>query len=64
MWDLIVPVPDHCLSFYFILIASITRKVEHIKDLTSSQRLVLRSSPGTILSPCTQTYSHKIEMVH
>ena len=19
MWDLIVPVPDHCLSFYFVL---------------------------------------------
>ena len=26
MWDLIVSVPDHCLSFYFIIIYSKTLK--------------------------------------
>ena len=25
MWDLIVSVPDHCLSFYFVLSASKVR---------------------------------------
>ena len=26
MWDLIVSVPDHCLSFYFALYTSLTLK--------------------------------------
>ena len=27
MWDLIVSVPDHCLSFYFSLISIITKSL-------------------------------------
>ena len=46
MWDLIVSVPDHCLSFYFILItleaaemnAYRTRQVEYTNCLSENLR--------------------------
>ena len=28
MWDLIVSVPDHCLSFYFVEVCEVTGSVE------------------------------------
>ena len=38
MWDLIVSVPDHCLSFYLIvqtLLASIVMLNEHSQEVRS-----------------------------
>ena len=41
MWDLIVSVPDHCLSFYFsssdiILVYYINENPEHYSEVSSS----------------------------
>ena len=33
MWDLIVSVPDYCLSFYFRILESVTRQLCVIKVL-------------------------------
>ena len=44
MWDLIVSVPDHCLSFYFVLASS--RKL-----LTLTERSPFFSITGTVRSP-------------
>ena len=30
MWDLIVPVPDHCLSFYFEIICAYQDDVQQL----------------------------------
>ena len=37
MWDLIVSVPDHCLSFYFDLLSSFIQDSadKHIPSITS-----------------------------
>ena len=34
MWDLIVSVPDHCLSFYFLYIATKEGWTWHLSDFT------------------------------
>ena len=37
MWDLIVSVPDHCLSFYFINLIEWTFKVDLILQITKDR---------------------------
>ena len=48
MWDLIVSVPDHCLSFYF----GIFRKIEQVLHPLSYQRKYLRSDIKRENCPC------------
>ena len=40
MWDLIVSVPDHCLSFYLVFTDHLTRRL----NATLSSRRILRFS--------------------
>ena len=36
MWDLIVSVPDHCLSFYFSLLTEIDKEMSISSILTNN----------------------------
>ena len=42
MWDLIVSVPDHCLSFYFIMLM-FQNKIDIIKAVRESHNQPLQS---------------------
>ena len=46
MWDPIVSVPDHCLSFYF----------RPIKQLTSTKSMDLSMDQKSMLLPVTDNY--------
>ena len=41
MWDLIVSVPDHCLSFYFVFCNLFTEKHDHFTYLLKSMYISL-----------------------
>ena len=43
MWDLIVSVPDHCLSFYFNLSFSLALTVSAILAMNPHQRFITGS---------------------
>ena len=42
MWDLIVSVPDHCLSFYFEILAIESRDIILSKQRTTKALIRLR----------------------
>ena len=47
MWDLIVSVPDHCLSFYFVTMAAILETSENLSafqgDITKTKHELLKN---------------------
>ena len=52
MWDLIVSVPDHCLSFYFV-IKETQEKLSYILEINNSRqdtlKMVSEFSPAGII---------------
>ena len=54
MWDLIVPVPDHCLSFYFNL------KNRSLKDTTKA----LLKGPKNDLKNCETRGQKLLQLYH
>ena len=45
MWDLIVSVPDHCLSFYFVL-ESFSRKQQQMSSAVSKITPLFNQKPS------------------
>ena len=54
MWDLIVSVPDHCLSFYFENTGAIYRKYMQIETVRNSCR------NKQVLSPSVRRSVNKV----
>ena len=60
MWDPIVPVPDHCLSFYFVYY----KYLYVFSPQPNHARLQLYRMPTLTLALCSPTSLTKLSLYH